>query len=148
SILVAEERFNLLRRRRQADQVEVEPANQGAAIRLRRRREAFLLQLGENEGINGGLGPAGIIAHLGHARLLHLAKRPATRRRLSHGACSRSESYSDAKITEPENHKPYSRDGWSELASHLLCGNSIMPPDGVRAGAEQISKIGIQFFRA
>ena len=43
-VAVRDERVDLLRRRRQADQVEVQPADQRAAIRLRRRRQSPLLK--------------------------------------------------------------------------------------------------------
>ena len=47
------ERRHLLRRRRETDEVEVQPSNERARIRFRRRRELLLLELGGDEGVDG-----------------------------------------------------------------------------------------------
>ena len=50
---VAQKLFHFLRRRRQPAQVQAQPANQGGAAGLRRRRDAFLLQPGKNKPVDG-----------------------------------------------------------------------------------------------
>ena len=49
---VVQERVDLRGRRRQADEVEVEPPNQRPLVCLRRRREPFLVQLRQHEPID------------------------------------------------------------------------------------------------
>ena len=57
-VRVGDEGVDLLRRRRQADQVEREPADQGAAVGLRRRRQAFRLEPGQDERVDRVADPA------------------------------------------------------------------------------------------
>ena len=59
---VGDEGLDLLRRRRQADEIEIEPAAQRARIRLGRQREMLLRQLRADEGVDG-------IARFGGGRL-------------------------------------------------------------------------------
>ena len=47
-----DERIDLRRRRRQAGQVEVQPADERDAVGLRRRRELLALQAGEDEAVD------------------------------------------------------------------------------------------------
>ena len=61
---------DLLGSRRQADQVEREPADQGAAVGLGRRLEILFLELGEDEGVDRVPGPCGIAGSTARNRVL------------------------------------------------------------------------------
>ena len=61
---VGEEIGDFLRRRRQADEIEADPANQGRAIGLGRRRQLVLPQPGEDEAVDRVADPR-IIADIG-----------------------------------------------------------------------------------
>ena len=50
--VVRQERAHFLRRRRQADEVEVNPAQQGALVRFRRRLESVTAQGGADKGVD------------------------------------------------------------------------------------------------
>ena len=64
---VGEEGLGLLRRRRQAGQVEVEAAEQAGLVLRGVRLEALLGELGDDERIEGRLGPAGGVRGRGGA---------------------------------------------------------------------------------
>ena len=72
---VKHERFDLIRRRREADQIVEEPSDESALVALRRWREAGSFELAEYEPIDGVGRPIGI-AHVGRIDRLWRDKRP------------------------------------------------------------------------
>ena len=81
---VADERLDFFRRRRQADQVERNPADQGAAVGRLRWRQALLLHLGEDKGVDGILHPRRVL-HGRRLRPSHWLERPVMLAGVVHG---------------------------------------------------------------
>ena len=73
---VGEKRVDLLRRGRQPDQIEREPADQGGPLGLRRRREALGLEPGQHEPIDRVYNPGGV-SYRWRARAVAPAQRPS-----------------------------------------------------------------------
>ncbi len=98
---VRHEGVDLLRRRRQADQVEAQAADEGLARRLRRGRHALFLEPREHEGVDRALHPARV-AHRGLLRPLRLQVGPVHGGRLGlllrgvRAACPRVDPGRDA----------------------------------------------------
>ena len=73
--LVLHERVDLLRRRRQADEIEVDPAQQRQLVRVANRFQAFGLQACENELVDVASRPARVLDD-GRRGLLHRLEGP------------------------------------------------------------------------